>query len=263
VTSSTQISRRRFLQSLGAAGAFVVLKGTGVEKVLAADDLDAIATGMLPIASDHQWVIVFDLRRCDGCRDCIKGCQEEHFLPKTTEWIKVYDLADTQGLEYHMPVLCMECENAPCVQVCPSRATYHRSDGIVVVDQNVCIGCRMCMAACPYGVRVFNWDAQPPVPEGHAGSTPEFTAPQRKGTVGKCQMCVHLLGKDQFPACLRSCSMDAIFVGDLVEDSMTNGKETYLLSRYLRDNDAFRYRADLGTAPRVYYVAGHGQDLDY
>jgi molybdopterin-containing oxidoreductase family iron-sulfur binding subunit len=248
---------------MGATGVLLAIKGHGLQRVLASSDLDAIASGEMTISADHQWVMIFDLRRCDGCRKCITGCQTEHFLPGTTEWIKVYDLSDAQGLGYSMPVLCMECENAPCVRVCPTRATYHRPDGVVVIDQDLCIGCRMCMAACPYGVRVFNWDDQPPVPADHAADRPEFTAPQHKGTVGKCQKCVHLLAMDQFPACLRSCSMDAIYIGDLVEDTMSNGKDTYPLSQYLRDNDAFRYRADLGTAPRVYYVAGHGQDLDY
>ena len=263
--ASKEISRRQFLHTIGAAGALVALKASGVQRILASEDLDAIAAGTLDIATDHQWVMVFDLRRCDGCRDCIKGCQKEHFLPKEVEWIKVYDLVDAQGLEYSMPVLCMECENAPCVRVCPARATYYQPDGVIVVDQSICIGCRMCMAACPYDVRVFNWDRQPQpsVPPEHEGNRPEFTAPQRQGTVGKCAMCVHRLRKNEFPACVEACLMDAIYVGDLVEDVMSNSKETFILSQYLRANDAFRYRAELGTAPRVYYVAGHGQDLDF
>jgi len=106
--ASREISRRQFLHTIGAAGALVALKASGVQRILASEDLDAIAAGTLDIATDHQWVMVFDLRRCDGCRDCIKGCQKEHFLPKEVEWIKVYDLVDAQGLEYSMPVLCME-----------------------------------------------------------------------------------------------------------------------------------------------------------
>ncbi|MEX2420138.1 MAG: 4Fe-4S dicluster domain-containing protein [Acidimicrobiia bacterium] len=254
------VSRRQFLHAMGAAGIVVATGGPVLKRVLAAADLDAYSVD--PGLAEHRWVMVFDLRRCDGCGDCIKGCQIEHFLPAEQRWIKVYELEDAQGQPYAMPVLCMQCENAPCVRVCPSRATYHQTEGAVVVDQDICIGCRMCMAACPYDVRVFNWDRQPPVP-GHEHNTPEFRVPQKQGTVGKCTMCVHLLRDGRLPACLEACSMKAIYVGDLVEDTMTNGRENYVLSQYLRQNDAFRFKSELGTRPRVYYVAGHGQDLDY
>lgn len=256
-----EVSRRQFLGALGATGAYLAFGGGLLERVLAADDLDAIRSGSLKLAADHQWVMVFDLRRCDGCRDCIKGCQRQHHLSEDDEWIKVYNLTGIQG-KYTMPVLCMQCENAPCVRVCPSRATYHRPDGVVVVDQNVCIGCRMCMAACPYDVRVFNWEEQS-VPEQYHHESPELQVPQKRGTVSKCTLCVHLLERGEFPACLQSCTMEAMFVGDLVDDVMSNGRETYILSQYLRKNDAFRLRSELGTGPRVYYVAGHGQDLEF
>lgn len=255
------VSRRQFLGTLGATGAYFALGGGVLQRVLAAHDLDDIAAGRLKIAADHQWVMIFDLRRCDACRDCIKGCQEQHHLSADDEWIKVYELIGVQG-KFAMPVLCMQCESAPCVRVCPVRATYHLPNGIVVVDQNVCIGCRMCMAACPYDVRVFNWEQQD-VPEQYHHESPEFQVPQKRGTVSKCTLCVHLLEQGLFPACLQACTMEAIFVGDLVEDVMSNGRETYILSQYLRQNDAFRFRSELGTRPRVYYVSGHGQDLDF
>ncbi|MBK5268335.1 MAG: 4Fe-4S dicluster domain-containing protein [Acidimicrobiia bacterium] len=254
-------SRRRFLEVIGATGVAALTGIPIVERIWAASEIEAVQRDAQGLA--HQWVMVFDLRRCDGCRDCIKGCQEQHHLPKTDEWIKVYELVDAQGLHFAMPVLCMQCETAPCVRVCPVRATYHRDDGVIVVDQDVCIGCRMCMAACPYDVRVFNWDKAAAIDERFHADTPEFTVPQQQGTVSKCTMCVHLLEEGSLPSCLTSCSMEAIFVGDLVEDVMTNGRENFVLSQYLRANDAWRFRAELGTKPRVYYVSGHGQDLDY
>lgn len=257
-TSST--SRRGFLFSLGTLGVTAALGGRFFEVVFAADEIDQIRS---TVDTAHQWVMVFDLRRCDGCRDCIKGCQKEHHLPQSTEWIKVYELTGAQGKPYTMPVLCMECEDAPCVRVCPTQATYYRPDGVVVVDESICIGCRMCMAACPYSARVFNWEEQTDVPEQFYDNRPEFTVPQRTGTVGKCTLCVHKLAMNEFPACVESCSMDAIYVGNLVEDVASNRHETVVLSKFLGDNDAFRFREELGTQPRVYYIAGHGQDLGY
>lgn len=251
-----RISRRQFLGAAAAAATGAALTSYG-ERVFAADDLDAGGP------TERQWVFVFDLRRCDGCEDCVKGCQQMHHLPETKEWIKVYELTDASGGTYFMPVLCQMCQNAPCVRVCPVGATYHTQEGAVVVDQDACIGCRMCMAACPYDVRVFNWEDPPDVPDMFTSTTPEFRVPQVKGTVGKCANCIHALREGRFPGCVEACSMEAIYVGDLVEDAATNGRETVVLSRFLRDNGAFRLKSELATDTRVYYIAGHGQDLEY
>jgi molybdopterin-containing oxidoreductase family iron-sulfur binding subunit len=211
----------------------------------------------------HQWAFVIDLRRCDGCGDCTRGCQKMHGLAPEQEWIKVYELTDAAGGDYFMPVLCQMCERPPCVQVCPVTATYRLPDGPIVVDQSICIGCRMCMAACPYGVRYFNWQESPPVPADQRSDSALFQLPQIRGTVGKCESCVHLTREGSLPACVESCSMEAIYVADLVTDVATNGRESVGFSQYLRDNDVFRLKEHLGTETRVYYVAGHGQDLEY
>lgn len=252
------ISRRQFLKLTGTVGIGAALFGTGLERVLAADDLDNMGD-----LSEHQWAMVFDLRLCDGCRDCIKGCQEMHYLPETYEWIKVYELEDAAGQNYFMPVLCQMCQQAPCVRVCPVKATYHTPDGGIVIDQDVCIGCRMCMAACPYQVRVFNWDDHPEVPEEARVSTPELQIPQQKGTVGKCDNCLHELREGRYPACLEWCSMGAIYVGDLMTDVASNSYETVQLSKLLREGHAWRFKDELGTETRVYYISGWGEDLDY
>ena len=186
-----------------------------------------------------------------------------HHLPPSQEWIKVYTMTDASGGTFKMPVLCQMCESAPCVQVCPVNATYHVADGAVLVDQDTCIGCRMCMAACPYGVRTFNWETPPAVPTADQGATPLFRAPQVRGTVGKCDNCAHALREGGLPACVEFCPMYAIYVGDFVEDVATNGRETVVLSQFLRDNDAFRFKEELGTETRVYYIAGHAQDLGF
>lgn len=241
-----------------AAGGLIGV--TSLVRIAAADDLASASPEEL---AQRQWAFVIDLRRCDGCGDCTKGCQKMHHLPEGQEWIKVYNLTGAGGQPIALPVLCQMCERPPCVQVCPVVATYKVPDGVIVVDQNICIGCRMCMAACPYGVRVFNWQVPPQVPAGEESTSPLFNSPQRQGTVGKCDSCAHRLREGGFPACVTSCSMEAIYVGDLVADVATNGVDTVVLSDFLRTNDAFRLKEELGTQPRVYYIAGHGQDLDF
>lgn len=210
-----------------------------------------------------QLAFVIDLRLCDGCGDCTEGCQIAHHLPKSDEWIKVYELTATSGQTFFMPVLCQLCQNPPCVRVCPVGATFSDESGVVLIDQDICIGCRICMAACPYGVRIFNWDDPAEVPEEFYSDSPGFTVPQTRGTVSKCDGCLHLLRENKFPACVDACRMEAIYVGDLVEDVASNGHSTVVLSQFLRENDAFRFKEEAGTEPRVYYIAGHGQDWDF
>lgn len=220
-----------------------------------------------PAAGDvgkHQWVMVFDLRRCDGCGECTKACNEMHYLNDDQPWIPVFRMKSSGGQEYFLPRPCMMCEDPPCTKVCPVTATYRVEDGVTIVDQDVCIGCRMCLAACPYQHRTFNW-TQPKQPPADAKIeyTPELNLPQRLGTAGKCDGCLHETRNGRLPACATSCGMNAVFMGDLVTDTMTNGTETFRLSQYLRENDAFRLKEELNTKPRVYYVAGHGQDLEF
>jgi dimethyl sulfoxide reductase iron-sulfur subunit len=220
------------------------------------------ARAATPSKKERQWAMVIDLRRCDGCKKCTEACQTEHELPKSFEWINVFEVTDKQGRQYFMPRPCMQCENAPCLRVCPVAATFRADDGVVLVDQDRCIGCRMCMAACPYGARTFNYSDPPKPAHPFQKPTPEHPVPQIKGTVGKCMFCVHRTEDGKLPACVEACGMQALWIGDLVEDVATNGTETVRLSRFIKDNDAFRYKDELGTGPRVYYIAGHGQQLD-
>ncbi len=248
-----QMSRRQLLGTLGGLGTGALAAGL---VPIAFPEADAAETG-----PKRQWAMVIDLRKCDGCKKCTDACQETHHLPNSFEWIKVFEVHDKQGGSYFMPRPCFQCENAPCLRVCPVAATYRADDGVVLVNQDRCIGCRMCMAACPYGARYFNY-ADPPGANPFAHPTPEFPVPQQKGTVGKCMFCVHRTENGALPACVEACGMEALWIGDLVADVATNGHETVRLSQFIKDNDAFRYKEELGTGPRVYYIAGHGQLLD-
>lgn len=251
------LSRRRFLGVAGAtAGAAVA--GTALAESLGSSGAQAAA----PAA--HQWAFMVDLRRCDGCKNCTQACQQEHYLAKDQTWIKVYTMTSADGEQYFMPRLCMHCQNAPCLRVCPVGATFKNPEGVILVDQTKCIGCRACMAACPYEARYFNWGPPPAAPKLTTQPMPEFPVPQIEGTVGKCILCVHNTDVGKLPACVNACTMGALYIADLDADAAVNGLgETVQFSAFLQANDAVRYKEELGTQPRVYYIPGHGQDLSY
>jgi molybdopterin-containing oxidoreductase family iron-sulfur binding subunit len=245
-----------------ATGIVPIAASLGSEPAAAADPT--------PKGTKRQWAMAIDLRKCEGCvtigkaPQCVEGCNAEHFVPEGQEWIQVFESEGAGGHNFFFPRLCMQCENAPCTKVCPVRATYHNGEGVVLIDHERCIGCRMCMAACPYGVRRFNW-GQPKNPPGAAFAkySPEYPIPHRKGTVEKCMMCAHLTKDGKLPACAAACPMYAIFLGDLSEDVATNGKEVVRMSRFLADNRAYRLKEELGTRPRVWYIPGHGQEYGH
>jgi molybdopterin-containing oxidoreductase family iron-sulfur binding subunit len=213
-----------------------------------------------------QWCMVIDLRKCEGCvtidqpPQCTQACIAMHFVPEGQKWIEVYKREQPGGGSYYMPTPCYQCENAPCVKVCPVKATYHNEEGIVLIDHERCIGCRLCMAACPYQRRFFNWD-KPDLPPAAAfvKYSPDFPVPAKKGTVIKCMFCSHLLKIGKLPGCVEGCPMKAIYMGDLNRDTISNGVEVVKLSKFLDENNAYHYKEELGTQPRVWYLPGHGQ----
>jgi molybdopterin-containing oxidoreductase family iron-sulfur binding subunit len=247
------LSRRVFLgRAVAAAGAMTLAGRT----VAWAED---VMQDDAPAADVPQWVMVIDLARCDGCKECTKACQETHSTGDQ-EWITVFEVTDEGGKTVFLPRPCMQCENAPCLNVCPVGATFRNENGTVLVDHDLCIGCRFCMAACPYDARSFNW-GEPVNPPGATLDqySPEFPIPHRKGTVDKCMFCAHYAMEGKLPACASACPMSAIWFGDLRADTATNGLETVQLSWLLSSRNAYRLKEELGTRPRVWYLPGHGE----
>lgn len=216
----------------------------------------------------RRWVMVIDLRSCDGCQSedkppqCTTACIEGHFAPEPMQWIEVYEGALPGGGTQFIPTPCQHCQNAPCVNVCPVGATFATPEGVVLIDQERCIGCRICMEACPYDRRFFNWGQPALPPEAlFAEYDPEHQSPAQKGTVMKCNFCPHLARAGRMPYCARACPNHAIFYGDLEEDLATNGRQVVTLSRFLSENSAYRLKEHLGTEPRVFYIPGHGGNV--
>ena len=260
------LTRRSLLSSLAAlgvtaAGAGILLDQLGTLR----DAQAAAATPQGAKAPAHAWCWVIDLRYCDGCRACTMACQQRHQLPEEQTWIKVLSMKDSAGGTFSMPSPCMMCEDPPCMYVCPVGATFRTDEGLVLVDQDTCIGSRACMAACPYEARYFNWTEPTPVKRMPFPPTPQMPVPQQKGTVGKCVLCADRLPHGELPACVSGCPMGVLYIGDLVTDVAVNGLgTTVVLSEFLRANDAVRFKEELGTNPRAYYILGHGQNLvDY
>jgi len=207
----------------------------------------------------YEWVYVIDLERCEGCGMCEKGCIAAHEPFPGQTWMKVYFLEGPDGKRYPLPRPCMQCQNAPCVNVCPVGANFYNEDGVVIIDKYRCIGCRMCMAACPYGARYFNWGK--PLNWDRENHGHETIHPV--GVVEKCMFCYTELEKGKLPACIESCPMNALFIGDRKQDVVTNGEETYRLSELLSKRKSFRLLEELGTEPRVYYLTGKKTQILY
>jgi len=205
----------------------------------------------------RRWIMVIDLSKCDGCGHCTAACSKMHFVPPTRQWIKVLRLRESERTSpYFFPQPCYHCDNPPCTKVCPVDATFKRTDGVVLIDNDRCIGCRFCIAACPYGARSFNWGKPNDPPEAkQAAYSAERGYPRKIGTVEKCDFCPDMAVQGKLPACAAHCPMGVIYYGDQNEDTVTNGLgKTVRLTALLRDNAAYRHLEELGTEPRVYYL---------
>jgi len=235
--------RRRFL-----GGAATAVAGLGVAPGVLLHSIGHAKPADESITGAVRWGMLIDTNKCaDGCTDCVQACNDEHGLtgfgrPQTdAQWIRKVTLKDRQtGHTQTLPLLCQHCEKPPCVDVCPTGASFRRKDGIVLVDKHICIGCRYCMMACPYKARSF-------VHETLQDQKPY--APRGKGTVESCTFCVHRVDNDRTPACVEACSAEnhnAMVFGDM-NDPDSN------LSRQLRKYNSRQIRADLELNTGVRY----------
>jgi Fe-S-cluster-containing dehydrogenase component len=228
---------------------------------------DKVVKGPVPAPPDktavrrgvpgRKWVMAIDLAKCDGCKKCTDACTKMHFIPPDREWIKVFKMLDSpKAAPYWFPKPCFHCDNPPCTRVCPVDATFKRQDGVVLIDNERCIGCRFCMAACPYSTRYFNWQRPTNSPENSAVPySPERGYPRRVGTVEKCDFCPDMAAQGMLPGCVAACGKAAMYFGDQNEDAVTNSiGETERLSKLLADRAGYRFLEELGTEPRVYYL---------
>jgi len=219
---------------------------------------------------NRKMVMVVDLAKCKNALKCQSACNKHHYITGDNAWLKVYKMQEAEDTApYWLPMMCQHCDHPACVTVCPVDATFKRKDGLVLIDNERCIGCRFCMAACPYSTRVFNWGEpgqevtlnmdmtdHTPSPE-HAGM------PSVKGTVDKCDFCPHQIQNNELPHCVTACPNGVFYFGDKYEDTVTNGDETLRLGKLLEDKSGYRLMEGLGTAPSVYYLPPVDRLVDF
>jgi molybdopterin-containing oxidoreductase family iron-sulfur binding subunit len=212
-----------------------------------------------------QFGYALNLSVCIGCRKCAEACHVEnnHDRATNTSYIRVlemeqgtfdmeksnttYDHAVPAPGKYYMPVQCQQCDNAPCVSVCPVQATWKEKDGIVVVDYDWCIGCRYCEAACPYHARRFNWK-KPEIPADEINPDQAYLSNRVRpaGVVEKCTFCLHRTRKGLLPACLEACPTGARVFGNLLDPDSE-------IRWVLEHKRVFVLKEELGTRPRFFY----------
>ena len=253
-----ELDRRDFLKLAGLIGLGVAVK-PALDVLSPADAQKELTT--TDKHAGKRLAMVVQPKLCpDGCNRCIEACNKAHNIPDMDRqqheikwiWKASYEEAfgeeDNEYIEDYLkniriPILCNHCASPPCVRVCPTRSTWEREDGIVVMDYHRCIGCRFCMAACPYGARSFNWKDPR---DGLKEQNPDYPT-RSKGVVEKCNFCVERLTKGMIPACVEACPNDALVFGDL-ED---HGSD---VRKLVSSNFTVRRKPGAGTEPSVYYI---------
>jgi Fe-S-cluster-containing dehydrogenase component len=278
-------SRREFVSCAAAAAAGFVLTACGPKRLFempksrllaSIRELErrytdeygrAVTVADTPPVPGVQFAYALDISRCIGCRRCVYACVEENNQSRDPQihWIRVYAMEKEKGVDFqhadpyydppqvpeeghfYVPVQCQQCENPPCTKVCPVGATWKEKDGIVVIDYDWCIGCRYCMAACPYGARHFNW-AAPTLPKDELNPNTHVLGnrPRPKGVVEKCTFCIQRTRVGRYPACAEACPVGARKFGNLLDPE---GEIRYIIER----KRVLVLKEDLNTVPKFFY----------
>ncbi|MBA4378149.1 MAG: 4Fe-4S ferredoxin [Gemmatimonas sp.] len=227
----------------------------------------AVSVKATPALDGVEFGYGLDLSRCIGCRRCVYACVHENNQSRDPQiqWIQVLSMDRQRGISlehadhyydpqqvpeadrFYIPIACQQCRNPSCVRACPVKATWQEPDGIVVIDYDWCIGCRCCMAACPYGARHFNW-AEPAIPTAELNPDTHYLGnrPRPKGVVEKCTFCIHHTREGRYPACVEICPVGARKFGNLLDEE---SEIRYLM----REKQVFVLKEELNTRPRFYY----------
>jgi len=207
----------------------------------------------------------FNVTRCEGYMECVTACVKENNLDRKskTQYIRIFEMEHGEmtpeagdGKFFHevpvedhfyMGVQCFHCEKAPCIKACPTKATWKEPDGIVVVDYDWCIGCRYCIAACPYYGRRFNWN-EPQVPLKEMTKKQHYLGNRMRGRgqMEKCTFCVQRSREGRLPACVEACPTGARVFGNLLDPKSE-------IRFVLKNKKVFRLKEDLGTDPKYWY----------
>ncbi|MCK0134953.1 4Fe-4S dicluster domain-containing protein [Arenibacter sp. S6351L] len=217
-------------------------------------------------AEDVLFGYAFNISKCQGYMNCVSACVEENNQDRNSQmqYIRIHEMKDGEGFKFdkaddnyyhevpaeghfYMGTQCFHCDNPPCVEVCPVQATWKEEDGLVVIDYDWCVGCRYCMAACPYDGRRFNW-SKPEVPEKEINKNQHYLGNRmrKKGVMEKCTFCVQRTRKGKNPACVEACPTGARIFGNLLDPNST-------IRWVLENKKVFRLKEDLGTEPKFWY----------
>ncbi|MBE2894352.1 tetrathionate reductase subunit TtrB [Spirabiliibacterium falconis] len=218
-------NRRQFIQTLSA-----LTMGAALIPLREANAFQPARHGG---SREHRYAMLIDLRRCIGCQSCTVSCSVENQTPlnqfRTT--VRQYEVSDKNGNIVNnvlLPRLCNHCDDPPCVPVCPVQATYQQQDGIVVVNNERCVGCAYCVQACPYDARFINEETK---------------------TADKCTFCAHRLEVGLLPACVESCVGGARIIGDLQQPE---SEINQLITQHYDELKVLK--PDAGTQPHVFYL---------
>jgi len=280
-----KVNRRQFASCAAAAAAGFLLTGCGprrlkevsparLKELLAGMERQYSAKYGKPVTVSGaqaipgvEFAYALDLSRCIGCRRCVYACVEENNQSRDPEvqWIKVFSMEKSKGVDFteadpyyqpaevpeeghfYVPTACQQCRNPPCTKVCPTGATWADPDGIVVIDYDWCIGCRYCMAACPYGARHFNW-GEPTLSKEQVNPNTHYLGnrPRPKGVVEKCTFCIQRTRAGRYPACVEVCPVGARKFGNLLDPDSE--------IRYIIEHKrVLVLKQDLNTMPKFFY----------